>query len=883
MPVTIGTSSATNILASMPQRKILKKINGRYWIFYSDGTNFGWRSSTDGSSWTSFNTYTSSSSSHIASIWWDDTYVQIGWNPQANDKVYYQRGTLNADGSITWDTLRQATPTGTYKNFSNVTKDSDGYPWVSYSYGLPSPYKVKCRKALAQDGSSWDVEVALDTDAISTVLCVLLPLSGGRLLAVWLNDTPAAGSKEIRSAYYHYVEPIGFIWDSKTTVTSNVNGQNYWAVHIENDVVHLLYYTGSALKYRQWTESGGWTGEESVNATGGHCEITADGTTVYAFWCEGTYVYTKTRSGGVWGDATAIASSETGGAQQIECVFDVVNYEIPLAWAQGSGGTKNVRWHLYSPIPSASKSLSSSFTPARLSYVRQSVTFGTPQKFLTTWNTDEEIVVDNISSSAQWYRSRYAAFQRTVFIANDRYWKFYHKSDTGKIAFKSRLRTKTGEWSAETELDHSGSPGRNGFDLYVDRINNYIYAAVLNKDASPHALYFRRGLLNLDGSITWLTPWKSVPDTTPYKSETSITVYNNQVYIVVDGWQYSPDACWIRIWKSTDLDGSAWSEAWTKTGTGSNSSTMILRNLTSGIVCLYWPFEVVNLSTVYSSNGTTWIDGPSVPEVYEPYTDAQPNGNTLILLYEKWPTVGDTKLFMRARTWQWAAASWSAYSQVHVFDNRDPDGTFSAVALTNYQQYTFLYYSAWTPGQNYDGIIYRRPYYEPGFGAEETVHTCWQLNCADLDSPEEVTYENEQLLFWTVGTATPDIYQIRALGMTVTAGTQIKLGPHTFEVGPEVIKRYRLAIAILEIPDGIDQVQHMGRTNKEIILTTKELSKTQIDDLVNAYVLETQLALNIPYFEENKTCRVSDLSVREVAGLQELTYWEVTITVVLIS
>ena len=111
----------------------------------------------------------------------------------------------------------------------------------------------------------------------------------------------------------------------------------------------------------------------------------------------------------------------------------------------------------------------------------------------------------------------------------------------------------------------------------------------------------------------------------------------------------------------------------------------------------------------------------------------------------------------------------------------------------------------------------------------------------------------------------------------------VTLGLHTFQVAPTARKHMSLSTGLLEMPDGVDHVHYMGRSNKELTFTTTELSKTQIDDLYIQWDNDAELLFNVPGFEEINYCRIITLEHREIAGVPEQTYYEVTITVVLTS
>lgn len=113
------------------------------------------------------------------------------------------------------------------------------------------------------------------------------------------------------------------------------------------------------------------------------------------------------------------------------------------------------------------------------------------------------------------------------------------------------------------------------------------------------------------------------------------------------------------------------------------------------------------------------------------------------------------------------------------------------------------------------------------------------------------------------------------------SGVAVVLGSHIFEVAPAIRKNYSAKIAIIEIPDGTDQTQYMGRTNKEITMDALELSKATLDDLVTAYGAESDLVMDIPDFEESGVVRINGLDYKEVSAVAERQYYQATITVVM--
>ncbi len=112
--------------------------------------------------------------------------------------------------------------------------------------------------------------------------------------------------------------------------------------------------------------------------------------------------------------------------------------------------------------------------------------------------------------------------------------------------------------------------------------------------------------------------------------------------------------------------------------------------------------------------------------------------------------------------------------------------------------------------------------------------------------------------------------------------TTVTLGTHTFEVAPAVRKRYSLNIAVLEIPDGTDEVHYMGRNNKQLTFEAEELSKSELLDLNSAWESESEVSFNIPEFEESGTCRIVNMTQEEREAVAEQEYFKVTITVMMV-
>ena len=98
---------------------------GLYWVFYGNGSKLCYRTSSDGSTWSSENQIESALGYYV-DVLFDGTYVHY---VNCYGGVYYRRGTPNSNGTITWSASEQ-TITG-YSGISplNATLcvDANGY------------------------------------------------------------------------------------------------------------------------------------------------------------------------------------------------------------------------------------------------------------------------------------------------------------------------------------------------------------------------------------------------------------------------------------------------------------------------------------------------------------------------------------------------------------------------------------------------------------------------------------------------------------------------------------------------------------------------------------------------------------------------------------
>ena len=138
--------------------------DGLFWVFYSDGTNLAYSTSSTGASWTvgASSPIRACTAGNDFSIWFDGTYVYYAYTANSVDTaMYYRVGTPTSSGSITWIAAEQtaiaAVSSVTYSN-PYVSVDSAGHAWISYDYYTTSitPYVTESAKTgSGAGGGTW--------------------------------------------------------------------------------------------------------------------------------------------------------------------------------------------------------------------------------------------------------------------------------------------------------------------------------------------------------------------------------------------------------------------------------------------------------------------------------------------------------------------------------------------------------------------------------------------------------------------------------------------------------------------------------------------------------------------------------------------------------
>jgi len=352
---TVGTSTSVNATIVAFERKTLY-VNGLFWVFYCDGTHIVYRTSTDGSTWSNATTVAAGTVGQCFSIFHDGTYLHYGrTSPFASPyALYYRRGTLNSDGTITWS-LNEVTvyDFGGINPFEVlVLVDSDGYPWLAcrtYYSGNRYTWYVK---ATATDGSTWGTPTKIET-ANNYLLAGFHPLPNGRLIIICTK----AGTSNVVYAYKIW---DGSQWSASWTDISTYTsvGQAYFCSTVKDDTVHMVWlvYSSYDIRYVKYVDGSGVSGEVVVQSgttstSAPVLSINTANNDLYCFWTgspTADHIYYKKCVSGTWDvnptDWITETTDHLTGNDKLACFPKVFSGYIGLEYMTLTASPYNVRF-----------------------------------------------------------------------------------------------------------------------------------------------------------------------------------------------------------------------------------------------------------------------------------------------------------------------------------------------------------------------------------------------------------------------------------------------------------------------------------------------------------------------------------------------------------
>jgi hypothetical protein len=310
--VASGLTYSTATTSTHQRKSFYAK--GRYWVFYSDGTNMVFKTSVDGISWSSATTVRAADNGNKFSVFFDGTYVHYAYSSQVtNTPLYYCRGTPDSNGTVTWSSEQTAVAAASTVSYTGpcITVATDGRAWIGYEYYTTTgPDRYPCVTRNANTDGTWSTDtgngfpyqLSSRIGGTSNVQVVQpVPLTSGYVLCLY-----TATGFQVRGKKWDGS------WGSEKLTSTYILGSNAFSAVNEGDDVHLCLVTGSnpdTIYYEKYTHASDSFGDLYLvqgSSAGGVPAVSLDTTTntLYCFWRSynnSTHIYYKRRnSAGTW-------------------------------------------------------------------------------------------------------------------------------------------------------------------------------------------------------------------------------------------------------------------------------------------------------------------------------------------------------------------------------------------------------------------------------------------------------------------------------------------------------------------------------------------------------------------------------------------------------
>ncbi|GAF72028.1 unnamed protein product, partial [marine sediment metagenome] len=255
-PATIATPNYVSIVSGVYQRNGFY-ASGRFWVFYSTGSNAYYESSTDGTTWSGAVTGIGYGAGWAFSVCYDVGTDLIHYSRYQNRETFYRAGTPETDGTITWITAEYKIYDGTsdsYYTNPSISVDSEGYAWIGLNRRSGSSYWPYVWKNANNDGT-WSKEFGwrLHTTSSSLWRVIPVPLTDGKVYTVYAAEQSGGGAYEPKGQLYD----DGF-GDQEAVTADYLNEHSVFSATALGDDVHFVYNYWDAIKHVERPYSGSW-------------------------------------------------------------------------------------------------------------------------------------------------------------------------------------------------------------------------------------------------------------------------------------------------------------------------------------------------------------------------------------------------------------------------------------------------------------------------------------------------------------------------------------------------------------------------------------------------------------------------------------------------
>jgi|GEM_PF-3546306 hypothetical protein len=341
-PSTVGTSTSQLATSYSHQGKVFY-AQGLWWVFYSDGSNIVYRTSSNGQTWSAAKMVTNSPGSAygyaFSAYQLGNTIYYVLGSPDSAKQFHWGYGTFSSSGVISW--IPEITVGTSYfvNYYDSITVDSSGNVWTALDEIQGSNHYIQILECpYGTCGTNW-IKVNLFNVGSDSDL-VLLATTSGILLVYGQTSsstqqvcitTPTGANCPVSPPSYYY-----FLYSSAIS-----NGSTIYFAGLASSSTGQ---TTGAVKFWSYTYGAGSTSSEKTvdpNTATWVVSISQVSNSFVVFYGSGAnlyYVY-STDSGLLWTQRATISTSETA----ISGVT-ALNSEGGVAWVSGSGSPYNVRF-----------------------------------------------------------------------------------------------------------------------------------------------------------------------------------------------------------------------------------------------------------------------------------------------------------------------------------------------------------------------------------------------------------------------------------------------------------------------------------------------------------------------------------------------------------
>ena len=343
--ITVGTSNTGSATAYSFERKLLYS-QGLWWLFYSNGSDIVYRTSSDGMNWSVSSVLVSvapgSDSGFSFSLWLQGStlYYVLATDSTQNGQQGFDwgSGTLNSFGYIFATVHTVSTTNQLTSNYDSITVDSSGNVWVAINTNNSGTHALEVweRKSGTWYQENFINQVPADTSP------VLLPLTSG--IALIYGTGASTGTVSITTT------TNGASWSPQISPPSNYAFFDSSAIFVGNTIYFVGLASSSAgatsgsLDFWSYSFGAASTSIETAlvpEVNSWMASISQVNGTFIVFYGEGNDVYqvVSMDQGGSWGPAQLLSNSESSIAG-----LTSAQYSPGVIWTSATGSPFTVRF-----------------------------------------------------------------------------------------------------------------------------------------------------------------------------------------------------------------------------------------------------------------------------------------------------------------------------------------------------------------------------------------------------------------------------------------------------------------------------------------------------------------------------------------------------------